>query len=86
MTASPEDRARLVNRHMARILFDLEEADCPRVYRDAVRACLVAAHKGENLRAPLVAGLEEARCPAIYVDAIRRGLDWLEEDLREAGE
>ena len=26
------------NRHMARLLCDLEEAQCPKVYRDVVRA------------------------------------------------
>jgi len=28
------------NRHMARLLCDLEEAQCPKVYRDVVRAGL----------------------------------------------
>ncbi len=29
---------RIVNRHMARLLHNLEEAGCAKIYRDAVRA------------------------------------------------
>ena len=31
---------RIVNRHMARLLFELEEANCPAVYRNAVKGKL----------------------------------------------
>ena len=32
---------KIVNRHMARLLFELEEAHCPQVYLDAVKSKLV---------------------------------------------
>lgn len=46
---------RMVNRHMARLLFNLEEAGCLRAYRDAVRAEM------KWLRADLLAELEREK-------------------------
>jgi hypothetical protein len=38
MTDHQAEVLRACNRHMARLLADLEEAQCPKVYRDVVRA------------------------------------------------
>lgn len=35
------DTSTIINRHMARLLQNLEDAACPAVYRDAVKAELV---------------------------------------------
>ena len=40
MAAQQAEVLQSCNRHMARLLCDLEEAQCPRVYRDMVRAGL----------------------------------------------
>lgn len=60
MTDTPEI-ARMVNRHMARLLFNLEEAGCLRAYRDAVRTEM------QWLRADLLAEL--AREKVVVQDA-----------------
>ena len=31
---------KIINRHMARMLTDLEDANCPKIYRDAVKSGL----------------------------------------------
>ena len=40
MTDTTDIRA-IINRHMARLLSDLETADCPRLFRDAVKSGFV---------------------------------------------
>ena len=40
MTEQQAEVLKSCNRHMARLLCDLEEAQCPKVYRDVVRAGL----------------------------------------------
>jgi len=40
MTDLTEETSRIVNRHMARLLTDLEEAQCPAIIRQAVKSAL----------------------------------------------
>jgi hypothetical protein len=75
---------RLCNRHMRRLLDDLEAADCPACYRErikqafrAIRAEGAIVGHGKSL----MLDLQEARCPEVFIGAADVEIEWLRDDL-----
>jgi malate synthase len=69
MTNEKPTVSRVVNRHIARLMTDLEDANCPVVFRSVVKGRM------QWLRDDLVAEFGgDEKMPKIPIDAIRRML------------
>ena len=92
----PTATERICNRHMARLLCDLEAAGCPVAFRDAVKRTMRKikdlANAATTADGPAIASeqaehltalLNEALCPRLFVDEVASKMDWLRMDLRE---
>jgi len=92
----PTATERIINRHMARMLCDLEAAGCPVAFRDAVKRTMrtikAEATAATTADAPAIVSeqalhlealLNEAACPRLFVDEVASKMDWLRMDLRE---
>ena len=87
---------RICNRHMARLLCDLEAAGCPVAFRDAckrtMRKIKDLANAATTADGPVIASeqalhlealLNEALCPRLFVEEVVSKLEWLRQDLLE---
>ena len=93
MNNTNDEQLRVVNRHTARLMCNLEDVDCPATIRNAVRSTLMAIREeviivdGDyeviwNNHAPkLLEDLEDIDCKSIYYNEIMHELNWLLSDL-----
>lgn len=95
MLDTKQEITRIINRHIARIMCNLEESGCPLVYKNATKSAMVLihedlAHVGTpeeaaekiDLRSDgLLTDLTAVACNRIYIQAVESELDWLRSDV-----
>lgn len=95
MLNTKDEITRMINRHIARIMCNLEESGCPLVYKNAVKSAMVlihadlldvctpeeAAEKIDVRSDELLTDLTAAACNRIYIQAVESELDWLRSDV-----
>lgn len=93
-----DEVSRFFNRHIARVLCNLEEAGCPEVFKQAVKSSMIMT-RGEVLDAQdtaietgliierrkreLIADLTGAACNQCFVRAVKSEFEWLAKDVCE---